>query len=148
MPSWAVAVTVTAVIGGVVVLLCAALLARRYWLRHHEALLRRTLNAAKRRPPSGEEVTLVLTDVQDSTELMEWDADVTTDAIALHDRLLRSYMTHFYGHEVSTEGDAFLVAFHEPFDAAAWCLSVQLALLCEFVVFGGCCWRQRRAAAA
>lgn len=37
----------------------------------------------------------------------------------------------FYGYEVSTEGDAFLVAFHEPFDAVAWCLCVQLALHCE-----------------
>ncbi|KIY91819.1 hypothetical protein MNEG_16144 [Monoraphidium neglectum] len=37
-------------------------------------------------------------------------------------------MTRFYGYEVSTEGDAFLVAFHEPFDAAAWCLAVQIAL--------------------
>jgi hypothetical protein len=31
---------------------------------------------------------------------------------------------------VSTEGDAFLCAFHEPFDAVAWCLSVQIALHC------------------
>jgi class 3 adenylate cyclase len=41
-------------------------------------------------------------------------------------------MTQFFGYEVSTEGDAFLVAFHEPFDAVAWCLCVQLALHCEF----------------
>lgn len=41
-------------------------------------------------------------------------------------------MTIFYGYEVSTEGDAFLVAFHEPFDAAAWCLCVQLALHCKW----------------
>jgi hypothetical protein len=46
-------------------------------------------------------------------------------------------MTRFFGYEVSTEGDAFLAAFHEPFDAVAWCLSVQIALHCEFVSFGG-----------
>jgi class 3 adenylate cyclase len=40
-------------------------------------------------------------------------------------------MSNFYGYEVSTEGDAFLVAFHEPFDACAWCLATQLALHCE-----------------
>lgn len=40
-------------------------------------------------------------------------------------------MSKFYGYEVSTEGDAFLVAFHEPFDAVAWCLTVQLALQCK-----------------
>jgi hypothetical protein len=42
----------------------------------------------------------------------------------------------FYGYEVSTEGDAFLVAFHEPFDAVAWCLCVQLALHCEWITLG------------
>lgn len=43
----------------------------------------------------------------------------------------------FYGYEVSTEGDAFLVAFHEPFDAVAWCLCVQLALHCKSTECGG-----------
>ncbi len=28
----------------------------------------------------------------------------------------------------STQGDAFLISFHEPFDAVSWCLSTQLAL--------------------
>lgn len=37
----------------------------------------------------------------------------------------------FCGYEVQTEGDAFLVAFHEPFDAVAWCLATQLALHSE-----------------
>jgi class 3 adenylate cyclase len=44
---------------------------------------------------------------------------------------MRELMGVFYGYEVSTEGDAFLVAFHEPFDAVAWCLATQLALHCE-----------------
>ena len=43
----------------------------------------------------------------------------------------------FYGYEVSTEGDAFLVAFHEPFDAVAWCLCVQLALHCKYLACRG-----------
>jgi class 3 adenylate cyclase len=69
--------------------------------------------------------------VQGSTELWEWDQQLASDAFKTHDRVLRQYMTQFYGYEVSTEGDAFLVAFHEPFDAVAWCLCVQLALHCE-----------------
>lgn len=52
-------------------------------------------------------------------------------AIDMHDRLLRQYMAQFFGYEVQTEGDAFLVAFHEPFDAVAWCLTTQLALNSE-----------------
>lgn len=68
---------------------------------------------------------------QGSTELWEWDTELAAEAFLLHDRLLRTFMAAFYGYEVSTEGDAFLVAFHEPFDAVAWCLAVQLALHCE-----------------
>ena len=31
--------------------------------------------------------------------------------------------------QVTTEGDAFIVAFHDPIDAIGWALHVQLALL-------------------
>lgn len=72
-----------------------------------------------------------LVHMQGSTELWEWDSQLASEAFKLHDRVLRQYMTQFYGYEVSTEGDAFLVAFHEQFDAVAWCLCVQLALHCE-----------------
>ena len=46
-------------------------------------------------------------------------------AISLHDRVLRATMVHYNGYEVCTEGDAFLVAFHTPEDACAWCVAVQ-----------------------
>lgn len=36
-----------------------------------------------------------------------------------------SLMSRFFGYEVSTEGDSFLVAFHEPGDAVAFALAVQ-----------------------
>ena len=68
---------------------------------------------------------------QGSTELWEWDSAVAAEAFALHDALLRAHLARFRGYEVSTEGDAFLVAFREPFDAAAFCLAVQIALHCE-----------------
>jgi class 3 adenylate cyclase len=51
----------------------------------------------------------------------------------LHDKLMRQMMSKFYGYEVSTEGDAFLVAFHDPVDAVAWCLATQLALHCKLL---------------
>ena len=35
----------------------------------------------------------------------------------------------FYGYEVATEGDAFVLAFHEPLDAVGWCLYTQKELL-------------------
>jgi hypothetical protein len=133
LPASAIAAIIVVILGSAALLLLAGWLAWRFGLVH--ALAQWRVNAAKRRPPGqeqGKEVTLVLTDVEGSTELWEWDADVASAAIALHDRLLRSYISRFYGYEVTTEGDAFLVAFHDAFDAAAWCLTVQLALMCEF----------------
>ena len=64
-------------------------------------------------------------DVEGSTELWEWSMEVMSVANDLHDRMLRSQLTRFYGYEVTTEGDAFLCAFHEPMDAVAWCLATQ-----------------------
>jgi class 3 adenylate cyclase len=49
-------------------------------------------------------------------------------AVDLHDKVLRQYLADFAGYEVTTEGDAFLVAFHHPAEAVGYCLTVQLAL--------------------
>jgi class 3 adenylate cyclase len=49
-------------------------------------------------------------------------------AVDLHDKVLRQYLSDFGGYEVTTEGDAFLVAFHDPAEAVGYCLTVQLAL--------------------
>jgi len=49
-------------------------------------------------------VTLVLTDVQGSTELWEWDQASTAAAVDLHDRLLRSFLDICNGYEVGGSG--------------------------------------------
>ncbi len=115
-----------------------------------------------------EEVTLVCTDVEGSTELWEWcakrtcmwlvwtienhgfavsnpsfltppshasllpeaqkdpavvaprDGEVMTEAQELHDQIMRSLISRYCGHEVTTEGDSFIVSFHNALDAAAW----------------------------
>lgn len=50
-------------------------------------------------------------------------------ALDLHDRALRKLISRFFGFEIATEGDSFLVAFHEASDALGWCLASQLILL-------------------
>lgn len=50
-------------------------------------------------------------------------------ALQLHDRLLREHIFKRGGYEVKTEGDAFMVAFTDPLDAVAWCLTTQEALM-------------------
>ena len=73
----------------------------------------------------GKPATLVLTDIEGSTELWEWDASVMMEAQALHDRIIRSQLAQFCGYEVATEGDAFLLVFHEPADAVSWAVATQ-----------------------
>ncbi|GIM09453.1 hypothetical protein Vretimale_13299, partial [Volvox reticuliferus] len=128
MPGWGIALVV---LGSLLTLALLALLAYRLV----PSVVRYRTMLAKRMPPGfsrragGCVVTLVLTDVEGSTELWEWDTDLMAAAIDLHDHTLRSQMSKWYGYEVQTEGDAFLMAFHEPADAAGWCITTQLALL-------------------
>ena len=42
-------------------------------------------------------MTLVLTDVEGSTELWEWNPDAMMEAQKLHDAILRSRLRHFHG---------------------------------------------------
>ena len=78
-------------------------------------------------PPTGE-VTLAFTDVQGSTRLWESDPAAMTDALRLHDLLIRDLIVRHHGYEVKTEGDAFMVAFSDPVAAVSWALGVQSAL--------------------
>lgn len=38
-------------------------------------------------------------------------------ALDTHDTVLRALLSHHYGYEVTTEGDSFTMAFHDPADA-------------------------------
>ena len=46
-------------------------------------------------------------------------------AIDVHDHVIRSQLGRFNGYEVTTEGDAFLMAFHDASDAIAWSIATQ-----------------------
>eukprot|EP00891_Asterochloris_glomerata_P007201 jgi/Astpho2/7201/Aster-01519 len=70
-------------------------------------------------------VTMVMTDVEGSTQLWEQDSAAADEAIALHDSILRGMLPVYFGFEVTTEGDAFHLAFHDPIDAVGWALHVQ-----------------------
>jgi hypothetical protein len=57
--------------------------------------------------------------------MWEWNSKVMQEAIFVHDSTIRQLIPVHYGVEVMTEGDAFIIAFHEPSDAIMYCLHAQ-----------------------
>jgi len=105
--------------------------ARHKSVRTRLATTAPTTSGASRKPPPLGEVTLVLADVQDSVVLWEACPRGMRQAMRLYAKLVRDVITTWDGHEMATEGDSFLVAFHDSLDAVGFCLEVQLALVKE-----------------
>ncbi|KAI9704552.1 MAG: cysteinyl-tRNA synthetase [Bogoriella megaspora] len=78
--------------------------------------------------PTGE-VTLVFTDIKNSTLLWETSPIAMRSAIKLHNELMRRHLRIIGGYEVKTEGDAFMVAFPTVTSALLWCFTIQSQLL-------------------
>ncbi len=46
-------------------------------------------------------MSIVMTDVEGSTGLWEWNSRIMNSALALHDHILRSLLPKYFGYEVS-----------------------------------------------
>ena len=79
-------------------------------------------------PPTGE-LSLVFTDIKNSTVLWETFPVAMRSAIKIHNDLMRRQLRIIGGYEVKTEGDAFMVAFPTATSALLWCFSMQSHLL-------------------
>jgi predicted ATPase/class 3 adenylate cyclase len=77
--------------------------------------------------PSGT-VTLLFTDIEGSTRLLEQLGDRYLEVLGEHRRLLRAAFARFDGREVGTEGDSFFIAFARASDAVAAAAQGQRAL--------------------
>ena len=55
-------------------------------------------------------------------------------AIDVHDHVIRTQLGRFNGYEVTTEGDAFLMAFHDASDAIAWSIATQQVSTLDFAL--------------
>jgi predicted ATPase/DNA-binding SARP family transcriptional activator len=83
---------------------------------------------AARGAPAGT-VTLLFTDVEGSTQLLErLGAQAYADVLAEHRRLLREAFARHDGYEVDTQGDAFFIAFPRAAEAVAAADEAQRAL--------------------
>ncbi|KAG2490769.1 hypothetical protein HYH03_010919 [Edaphochlamys debaryana] len=117
----AVAVPLTVI---TVAIVAAVVLVRRYRSR-------RSLLSGRVLPPKwGPDVTLVATDIQNSTLLWELlPTEVMNACLSVHHGEVRKALEAHGGHEVSTEGDAFLASFHTPWAALSFSLDLQARLL-------------------
>jgi predicted ATPase/class 3 adenylate cyclase len=77
--------------------------------------------------PSGT-ITLLFTDIEGSTRLLERLGNRYLGVLGEHRRLLRAAFAQHNGHEVDAEGDAFFVAFAKARDAVAAAVAGQRAL--------------------
>ncbi|KAG1676531.1 hypothetical protein FOA52_000074 [Chlamydomonas sp. UWO 241] len=81
-------------------------------------------------PHAGDDTTLCVTDIMDSTALWETlDAGSMSRAIATHHTIVRKALAHFHCYEQATEGDSFLLAFHTPSEALGFAMQLQASML-------------------
>src|SRR5262249_57881742 len=73
-------------------------------------------------------VTLLFTDMEGPTRLLQQLGDRYPDVLAQHDRLLRAAVDAHGGQVVDTQGDAFFVAFGRAVDAVTAAVAAQRAL--------------------
>ncbi|KAF5623197.1 adenylate cyclase [Fusarium sp. NRRL 52700] len=78
--------------------------------------------------PTGN-VSIVFTDIKNSTTLWEMYPSAMRSAIKLHNEVMRRQLRRIGGYEVKTEGDAFMVSFPTATSALLWTFAVQMQLL-------------------
>lgn len=71
------------------------------------------------------EITLVFTDIQDSTAHWEKFQDDFKSVLDQHNQIMRKNISDYHGTEIKTEGDAFMIAFNRAVDALFFCLNCQ-----------------------
>eukprot|EP01062_Namystynia_karyoxenos_P041291 TRINITY_DN3007_c0_g2_i1.p1 TRINITY_DN3007_c0_g2~~TRINITY_DN3007_c0_g2_i1.p1 ORF type:complete len:1001 (+),score=147.39 TRINITY_DN3007_c0_g2_i1:85-3087(+) len=79
--------------------------------------------------PSGDDVTIVFTDVEGSTELWDRFPVGMQRALTVHNQVLRRSCADYSGYEVKVIGDSFMIAFGNPTEALGFCLQVQEQLV-------------------
>ncbi len=78
--------------------------------------------------PTGD-LSMVFTDIKNSTTLWENYPLAMQSAIKSHNEVMRRQLRVIGGYEVKTEGDAFMVSFSTATAALLWCFVVQQHLL-------------------
>eukprot|EP00775_Hariotina_reticulata_P011161 gene11161-11311_t len=130
-PEWLTALIATLSVFGFLLLMAAALLVwfrmavqlRNKWHREKELNRHRQLGV-----PQGGLATIVVTDVEQYSDLARLQAAFTCQALVLHDAILRKAAAIHAGYVIEQEGDSWSIAFHSAVEAVGFCLQVQQAL--------------------
>eukprot|EP00899_Mesostigma_viride_P004452 jgi/Mesvir1/14007/Mv02855-RA.1 len=77
----------------------------------------------------GDHMAAIVTDIEGSTSLWEWNPSIMNKALVTHHKVLRALLPKYYGYESDTEGDSFTLVFHDAIDALGWAMEVQRQLL-------------------
>eukprot|EP00899_Mesostigma_viride_P019774 jgi/Mesvir1/27799/Mv07481-RA.2 len=123
-------VLLTCLLGGAMLAALALLVFRRRCLKAHvdEEAVNEFLR--KRNPPQrGLPIVAVVTDIEASTLLWEWNPVVMKKALAIHQNVIRTLLPKYFGYESDTEGDSFTLVFHTASDALGWAMEAQRCLL-------------------
>eukprot|EP00899_Mesostigma_viride_P021702 jgi/Mesvir1/29533/Mv14935-RA.2 len=80
-------------------------------------------------------IAAIITDIEGSTSLWEWNPEVMKRALAIHHNVCRLLLPKFHGYESDTEGDSFTLIFHDALDALGWAMEVQRHLLFPLNLF-------------
>ena len=73
-------------------------------------------------------VTLLFTDIEGSTQLLQRLGPRYAEVLAEYRTLLRSFFAKYGGQEVDTQGDSFFVAFPRAIDAVRSAVAIQRVL--------------------
>jgi class 3 adenylate cyclase len=87
------------------------------------------VDAAQELPAPSGSLSIVFTDIEDSTALWETVPSAMRVSLQMHDDLLRAKLKRHQGYEVKVIGDGFMVAFRTATQALAWCMEIQNDLL-------------------
>eukprot|EP00727_Mastigamoeba_balamuthi_P008187 m51a1_g399 putative serine threonine kinase (1307) ;mRNA; r:712954-718306 len=94
-------------------------------------LIKSERDSSVERPAPTGRMAIVFTaaDIQQSTELWEWNAELMKEALYQHHDAMRAALRRNNGYEVMTQGDAFMILFQAAIDAVRFCVDAQRALV-------------------
>lgn len=79
-------------------------------------------------PKLGSVISFVVTDIEGYSSLMRRRPALMRDALMTHNSIIRAAKWKNYGSTLDQEGDSFILAFHDAFDAVSFALAAQMSL--------------------